>query len=161
MRGRVYGASCSLARSSLNQPASCVTRSPASRRITTSSASSIITRVFSGWMPSCAQSDGSAPGPTPNIDRPRVMWSSCTNVSATMNGLWKGRDLTPAPSRMRRVRWAAAAIITSGAPDISNPPEWCSPNHTSSKPRRSKCSTSSRSRSKNSVGFSFIGWKGA
>lgn len=41
-------------------------------------------------------------------------------------------DETPVPSRMRLVRSAAAAMNTSGEPIVSQPPEWCSPTHTSS-----------------------------
>src|SRR5262245_48681088 len=59
------------------------------------------------------------------------------------------------------VRAAAAAMKTSGEAMISYPPEWCSPIHTSSKPRRSRCSIRSRSRSRASVGFCPVGWNGA
>ena len=37
--------------------------------------------------PSMNASDGKSPGPTPNIVRPRVMWSSWMMRSATMSGL--------------------------------------------------------------------------
>ena len=40
--------------------------------------------------------------------------------------------MTPVPSRIRFVRWAAAAIISSGEAISSVPLEWCSPIHTSS-----------------------------
>ena len=46
-------------------------------------------------MPIFSASWTSAPGPTPNIARPRVMWSSCTMRSASMNGLWYGSETTP------------------------------------------------------------------
>ena len=82
-------------------------------------------------MPIFSASCTSAPGPTPNIARPRVMWSSCTMRSASMNGLWYGSDATPVPSRICRVRSAAAAMNISGEAMISKPPEWCSPIHAS------------------------------
>ena len=50
--------------------------------------SSIMSRWFMGSMPIMKASDGSAPGPTPNITRPRVRWSSNTMRSARMNGWW-------------------------------------------------------------------------
>ena len=59
------------------------------------------------------------PGPTPNITRPRVMWSSWMMRSATISGLWYGSEITPVPSRMRRVRSAAAAMNSSGEAMIS------------------------------------------
>ena len=39
-------------------------------------------------MPIMKASDGSAPGPTPNITRPRVRWSSRTMRSASISGWW-------------------------------------------------------------------------
>ena len=39
-------------------------------------------------MPIMNASDGSAPGPTPNITRPRVMWSSWLMRSASISGWW-------------------------------------------------------------------------
>src|SRR6202044_137292 len=59
------------------------------------------------------------------------------------------------------VRWAAAAMKTSGEAMISYPAEWCSPNQASSKPSASRCSTSCRSRSSARVGFWPTGWNGA
>jgi len=64
-------------------------------------------------------SDCSAPGPEPNITRPRVMWSSCTIRSAIMNGWWYGTEITPVPSRMWRVCCEAIARKISGEPMIS------------------------------------------
>jgi hypothetical protein len=71
--GRVKQSSWSLASSSRNQSVSAVTRSPASRRMMTSSDSPIMRLVSRESMPYIAASVGSAPGPTPNIVRPRVM----------------------------------------------------------------------------------------
>ena len=104
---------------SLNQSVSMVTVSPASRRRIASSDSSIMSRCRAGSMPIMKASEGSAPGPTPNITRPRVRWSSSTMRSASMNGWWYGSDETPVPRRMWRVRWAAAAMNTSGEAMIS------------------------------------------
>ena len=70
-------------------------------------------------MPSMNASDGSRPGPAPNITRPRVMWSSWMMRSATISGLWYGSEMTPVPRRMRRVRSAAAAMKSSGDEMIS------------------------------------------
>ena len=53
-----------------------------------SSASSIRGRIFTGSRPIMTASEGSAPGPAPNMTRPRVMWSSCAMVSATTKGWW-------------------------------------------------------------------------
>ena len=97
-----------------------------------SSASSIISRCFATSMPIMKASDGSAPGPTPNMTRPRVRWSSRHMRSASISGWWYGRDDTPVPSLMCRVRSAAVAMNTSGDGMISNPAEWCSPIHASS-----------------------------
>ena len=74
-------------------------------------------------MPSMKASDGSAPGPTPNMARPSVRWSSSTIRSASMKGWWYGSEDTPVPSRMWPVRAAAAAMKTSGEAMISNPAE--------------------------------------
>ena len=38
--------------------------------------------------PILAASCTSAPGPTPNMARPRVMWSSWVMREASMKGLW-------------------------------------------------------------------------
>ena len=51
--------------------------------------------------------------------------------SATCSGWWYGSETTPVPSRIDRVRAAAAAMNTSGDAMISHPPEWCSPIHAS------------------------------
>ena len=112
-------------------------------------------------MPSVRASDGSAPGPEPNIARPFDMWSSCTMRWATLNGWWYGRLVTPVPSMMLFVRWAAPARNISGEAIISQPDEWCSPHQNSSKPSRSRCAANSRSRWNSSVGFSPDGWWGA
>ena len=61
---------------------------------------------------------------------------------------------------MRLVRWAAAAMNTSGEEIISQPALWCSPTHASSNPSLSSHSTSSRSRSIAKVGFSPTRWNG-
>ena len=45
-------------------------------------------RCTGGSMPIISASVGSDPGPTPNIARPRVRWSSSTMRSATMRGWW-------------------------------------------------------------------------
>jgi hypothetical protein len=118
-------------------------------------------RICVGSRPSIAASVGSAPGPTPNITRPRVRWSSSTMRSATHNGLWYGSDTTPVPSLMCWVRSAAAMMKISGDAMISLPAEWCSPIHASSKPSRSMCWISSRSYSSDSVGLCSGGWNGA
>jgi hypothetical protein len=65
-------------------------------------------------MPIMYASDGNAPGPVPNITRPRVRWSRSTQRSATISGWWYGSDTTPVPSLMCLVRSAAAAMNTSG-----------------------------------------------
>ena len=70
-------------------------------------------------MPSMKASEGSAPGPIPNITRPRVMWSSCMIRSASISGWWYGSEATPVPRRMCRVRSAAAAMKISGEAMIS------------------------------------------
>ena len=88
MCGRVYGARCSLASRSSNQLVLRVTTSPRSSAMITSSDSAIMSRWFRGSMPSIIASDGRRPGPTPNIARPRVRWSSWTMRSATMSGWW-------------------------------------------------------------------------
>ncbi len=89
----------------------------------TSNDSFIIFRWSPGSMPIFSASCTRAPGPTPNIARPRVIWSSCTMRSASMNGLWYGNDTTPVPSRICRVRCAAAAMNISGQAINSKPPE--------------------------------------
>ena len=85
----------------------------------TSSDSLIMSRCSRGSMPSIIASDGSSPGPTPNIARPRVRWSSCIMRSATISGLWYGSETTPVPSRMCRVRAATSAMKSSGLAMIS------------------------------------------
>src|ERR1700754_1869042 len=61
---------------------------------------------------------------------------------------------------MRCVCAAAVAIISSGEPKSSAPPEWCSPNQTSSKPSRSRWATSATSRWMSSVGMRSGLWIG-
>ena len=92
-------------------------------------------------MPSIIASDGSRPGPKPNIARPCAWWSSWTTRSATVSGLWYGSEMTPVPSRMRLVRSIAAAMNSSGEEMSSTPPEWCSPIQASANPMRSRYST--------------------
>ena len=53
-----------------------------------SSDSSIMSRWRATSMPIMKASDGSAPGPTPSITRPRVRWSSSTMRSASISGWW-------------------------------------------------------------------------
>jgi hypothetical protein len=60
--------------------------SPRSRRMMTPRASSCRSRRSTGSMPNVRASDGSAPGPEPNIARPRVRRSSWTMRWATLNG---------------------------------------------------------------------------
>ena len=98
----------------------------------TSKLSSIIRRWSLGSMPSIDASDVSWPGPTPNIIRPCVRWSSIMMRSARISGWWYGSELTPVPSLMFDVRSAAAAMNTSGEAMVSKPLEWCSPIHASS-----------------------------
>ena len=81
--------------------------------------SSIMSRCLAGSIPIMKASEGRAPGPTPNITRPRVRWSSSTMRSASMKGWWYGNDETPVPRRMCLVRCAAAAMNTSGDAMIS------------------------------------------
>ena len=69
--------------------------------------------------------------------------------------------MTPVPSRILRVRSAAAAMNTSGDAMISQPALWCSPIHASSYPSVSSHWIVSRSRSKERVGFSPFQWNGA
>ena len=78
-----------------------------------------MSRCFSTSMPIMNASEGSAPGPTPNITRPRVMWSSWLMRSASISGWWYGSDETPVPSRMCFVRCDAAAMKSSGDAMIS------------------------------------------
>ena len=85
----------------------------------TSAASIIMSRWRSGSIPIMKASDGSWPGPMPSIARPMVMWSSCMMRSASTYGWWYESELTPVPSRIRVVRSAAAAIISSGEAMIS------------------------------------------
>ncbi len=63
-----------------------VTVSPRSSLTMASRASSIMSRCFIGAMPIMKASEASAPGPTPNITRPRVMWSSWLIRSASIRG---------------------------------------------------------------------------
>ena len=95
------GRICNAASFSVNHSLSWVKRSsPASRRRMTPIASSCRSRSTIGEMPIVRASLGRAPGPLPNIARPRVMWSSCTMRWATLNGWWYGSDTTPVPKRM-------------------------------------------------------------
>jgi hypothetical protein len=68
--GRVYGMSCSRASLTLNQSVIFVTASPRRSGMRTSSASSIMSRWRRGSMPIMKASEGSEPGPTPNMKRP-------------------------------------------------------------------------------------------
>ena len=52
---------------------------------------------------------------------------------ATLNGWWYGRLVTPVPSRIWWLCWAAAARNISGDAIVSQPEEWCSPHQNSSK----------------------------
>jgi len=52
--------------------------------------------------------------PTPKSSRPPESTSTIAWSSATRSGWWKGSTLTATPSRMRRVRSAAAANPTGG-----------------------------------------------
>ena len=122
MCGFVYGRSCRRAFFSVNQSLSYVIGSTSvNRRLMIFSASFIRGRCRLGSMPSITASVGSAPGPTPNSVRPRVMWSSSTMRSATINGWWYGSETTPVPSLMCFVRAAAAAMNTSGDAISSQP----------------------------------------
>ena len=68
------GSSCSCASRNVNQSLSWLNRSsPLSSRMITPSASSWRSRWTMGSMPRVRASDGRAPGPLPNIARPRVM----------------------------------------------------------------------------------------
>ena len=89
----------------------------------TSSASTIMSRCDLMSMPSILASVGSRPGPTPNITRPMVMWSSWMIRFATISGLWNGSETTPVPSLIWLVFSAAAAIMSSGEPITSQPVE--------------------------------------
>ena len=71
--GREYGVICSRALSRVNQSVFLVTVSPRSSGTSTSIASSIMSRWRATGMPIMKASDGRAPGPTPNMTRPRVM----------------------------------------------------------------------------------------
>ena len=160
-QGSLYGFSCRRASCRVNPSVCMVTVSPRSRRMIASRHCSMRGRCSSAGIPSMCASDVSWPGPQPSITRPRVRWSSSTMRSASISGLWYGSELTPVPSLMCLVRSAATPMKTSGDAMISNPAEWCSPIHASSKPRRSIATIRSRSRSMASVGFCPTGWKGA
>ncbi len=54
-----------------------------------------------------AASVGSAPGPSPSMNRPRSSRSANNARSATHSGLWYGNETTPVPSLMCRVCGAA------------------------------------------------------
>ena len=95
-----YGRSCSRPPSIVNQSVFAVTVSPRNRAMMTSKLSSIIRRCSSTLMPSMAASEASWPGPTPNIVRPLVRWSSSRMRSARISGWWYGSELTPVPSLM-------------------------------------------------------------
>jgi len=84
--GRDQGVIWRRALFSSNQSVFFVTVSPRSSGTITSSASSIMSRCFSGLMPIMTASDGSEPGPTPSMTRPRVMWSSWLMRSASISG---------------------------------------------------------------------------
>jgi hypothetical protein len=85
--GRWKGRICRRAPTSLNQSVSMVTGSlPSSSNKIPPRDSSIMSRCFAGSMPIMKASDGSAPGPTPIMRRPRVRWSNSTSRSASMNG---------------------------------------------------------------------------
>ena len=99
-RGWVCGPMCSCASCSSNHSELWVTTSPSSSRSTTSSPSVRRPRCSVLGMPSIIASDGSRPGPKPNIARPWAWWSSWTTRSATVSGLWYGREMTPVPSRI-------------------------------------------------------------
>src|SRR5262245_23369966 len=160
--GLVYGRTWRRASRIVNQSVSRSTGSSLRNRARmASSDSSIIRRCSTGSMPITNASLGSAPGPAPKMVRPRVRWSSSTQRSAASQGWWYGREVTPVPSRMCLVRSAAAAMKISGEAMISYPPEWCSPNHASSNPSRSRATVRSRSYSRASVGLWPTGWKGA
>ena len=54
---------------------------------------------------------------------------------ATCSGWWIGANTTPMPSRMRLVRWLAAAKVRSGALLCDQTGrKWCSENQTLSNP---------------------------
>ena len=86
--GSVYGAKCNRAFFSSNQSVFFVTGSSHFKSSTiVSSDSTILFLCVTGSMASIYASDVSAPGPQPSIVLPLVMWSSCTNLCATINGL--------------------------------------------------------------------------
>ena len=88
-KGRWYGRSCRRASTRVNQSVFMLTGSlPSSSSRIASSASSIMSRWLAGSMPIMKASEGSAPGPTPIMRRPRVRWSSRTMRSASMKGWW-------------------------------------------------------------------------
>ncbi len=70
--GRVKQGSCNRASDRVNQSVFSVTVSPSSRRTITSRLSFIIRRWSAASTPIFLASCTSAPGPTPNITRPRV-----------------------------------------------------------------------------------------
>ncbi len=76
-------------------------------------------RMMFGVGPGQLTSDASWPGPTPNIMRPRVRWSSSRIRSARISGWWYGRELTPVPSLMWLVTAATWAMNTSGEAIVS------------------------------------------
>ena len=64
----------------------------------------------------------------PRSIRPGAIASSAANCSATMSGAWLGSMTPPDPTRIRRVRAAAAAISTGGEVDATAGMLWCSAN---------------------------------
>ncbi len=60
--------------------------------------------------------------------RPGHSASSVRNISTTWSGAWFGTMMPPAPSRIRVVAAAAAAISTSGAEVAMLAMLWCSAN---------------------------------
>ncbi len=72
---------------SLNHSVVSVTVSPRNSRRITSSDSTMRSRCCIGSMPSISASEVSSPGPTPNITRPMVMWSSWMMRFAAISGL--------------------------------------------------------------------------
>ena len=62
----------------------------------------------------------------PRSMRPGCRPARTRNVSATFSGAWLGSMIPPAPTRMRLVAAATAAIITSGAELATLAMLWCS-----------------------------------
>ena len=62
----------------------------------------------------------------PRSIRPGWRPARTRNVSATFSGAWLGSMIPPAPTRMRVVAAATAAIITSGAELATLAMLWCS-----------------------------------